>query len=206
MRYCVFSIRFWQLISLMLFANYFGTFFMYAYKTFGENGSSHEPISDSLLTWAASIGAGLVNGCSRVTLGALYDKFGFKRLFTVLMTSQLVVSLVCFHAARWPWFFFLCIMLNYMSLGGMFAIFPVCVQRVFGLELGPQVYVWVLLGSFLASLVNTLNTIWLVEILGVQMLFYLGSAAQVVTLAILFFFEERLDRRNLARFNALKVR
>ena len=86
-RYCVFSIRFWQLISLMLFSNYFGTFFMYAYKTYGENKSPHPPISDSLLTWAASIGAGLVNGCARITLGALFDKHGFKKLFTVLMVS-----------------------------------------------------------------------------------------------------------------------
>ena len=110
---------------------------MYAYKTYGENKSPHEPISDSLLTWAASIGAGLVNGLSRFTLGTLLDKYGFKRLFTILMTSQLIVSLVCYHAAYWPWLYFVCILLNYMSLGGMFAIFPVSVQNVFGLEFGP---------------------------------------------------------------------
>ena len=89
--------------------------------------------------------------------------------------------------------YFTCILLNYMSLGGMFAIFPVSVQNVFGLEFGPQIYVWVLLGSFLASLVNTFNTIWLLDIIGFQALFYLGSLAQVVTLAILYFFEEKLD-------------
>ena len=136
-RFCVYSIRFWQLFGLMLFSNYFGTFFMNAYKTYGENKSPHAPISDTLLTWAASIGAGFVNGCSRISLGALFDKYGFKRLFTVLMVSQLLVSLVCYHAAYWPWLYFTCILLNYMSIGGMFAIFPVSVQKVFGLELGP---------------------------------------------------------------------
>ena len=86
-RYCIYSVRFWQLISLMLFANYFGTFFMYAYKTYGENGSTHEPISDKTLTWASSIGAGLVNGVSRLVLGSLVDRYGFKKLFAILMTS-----------------------------------------------------------------------------------------------------------------------
>ena len=71
----------------MMFANWFGTFFMYTFKTYGENKGTHPPISDSVLTWAASIGGGLVNGCSRLTLGALVDKYGFKKLFAILMTS-----------------------------------------------------------------------------------------------------------------------
>lgn len=86
-RHCVYSKRFWQFFTMMLFSNYFGTFFMYTYKTYGENKSPHPPISDALLTWAASIGAGAVNGTSRVILGSLYDKFGFKKLFSVLMIS-----------------------------------------------------------------------------------------------------------------------
>uniref|UniRef100_A0A7S3MI29 Major facilitator superfamily (MFS) profile domain-containing protein n=1 Tax=Favella ehrenbergii TaxID=182087 RepID=A0A7S3MI29_9SPIT len=188
----------------MLFSNYFGTFFMYAYKTYGENKGSHPPISDSVLTWAASIGAGLVNGCTRLILGSLLDKHGFKKLFAILMFCQLVVSLVCYHAVYWPWLYFLCILLNYMSLGGMFTIFPVCVQNVFGLESGPQIYVWILLGSFVASVLNTLSTIYLLPSVGFQALFYFGSVAQVITLLILHCFEEKLDVERLARFNALK--
>lgn len=62
-----------------------------------------------------------------------------------------------------------------MSIGGMFAIFPVSVQKVFGLEFGPQIYVWVLLGGFCASLINTFNTLVLIKVIGFQSLFYLGS-------------------------------
>ena len=170
---------------MMLFSNYFGTFFMYAFKTYGENKSPHPPISDSMLTWAASIGAGAVNGISRIVLGTLYDRFGFKLLFSVLMTSQLIVSLICYHAAYYPWLYFTCILLNYMSIGGMFAIFPVSVQRVFGLEFGPQIYVWVLLGGFCASLINTFSTVVLIKVIGFQALFYVGSCTQIITLLIL---------------------
>ena len=72
---------------MMVFANYFATFFMYTFKTFGENKSTHPPISDELLTWAASIGAGLVNGVSRILVGTCSDKYGFKLLFGILMAS-----------------------------------------------------------------------------------------------------------------------
>ena len=187
----------------MMFANCFGTFFMYAFKTYGENKEPHPPISDSVLTWAASIGAGLVNGISRLTLGTLVDKHGFKKLLAILMTSQLIISLIAYHAVYWPWLYFICILLNYMSIGGIFAIFPVAVQNVFGLEYGPQIYVWVLLGGFAASLINTANTMWLLPQLGFQAMFYLGSVAQVVTLVILYGYEEKLDFERLAKYNAL---
>ena len=196
--------RFWQFFALMLFANYFGTFFMYAFKAFGENKEPHPPISDETLTWAASIGSGIVNGISRITLGALLDRHGFKKLMTILMATQLVVSLICYHAVYVPWLFFTCILLNYMSVGGLFAIFPVSVQNVFGMEFGPQIYIWVLLGSFFASLLNMLSTVWLLPVLGFQALFYVGSFTQGLALVTLYFFEEKLDVDRLASYNALK--
>ena len=69
----------------MILANYFGTFFSYSYKVYGENDSPHESISDATLTWAASIGSGLVNGLSRITFGSLADKYSFRTLLGFLM-------------------------------------------------------------------------------------------------------------------------
>ena len=85
-RYFRFSLRFWQFFAIMVLGNYFGTFFSYSYKPFGENTSPHEQISDKTLTWAASIGAGLVNGLSRICFGTLVDKYSFKLLMSILMT------------------------------------------------------------------------------------------------------------------------
>ena len=45
--YAVYSIRFWQFFTMMIFANFFGCFFAYSFKTFGESSSEgHEQISD----------------------------------------------------------------------------------------------------------------------------------------------------------------
>ena len=131
------SLRFWQYFAIMILGNYFGTFFSYSYKPFGENSTPHDAISDRTLTWAASVGAGLVNGLSRIAFGTLVDKYSFRYLLSILMWIQLVNSLVCYWAAYEPALFFICILINYMVLGGLFAIFPVSVTNVFGLEHGP---------------------------------------------------------------------
>jgi len=59
---------------MIMFGGYFPSFFGYVFKTYGSN----EGIGDGLLTWAASLGAGLVNGGSRLLMGSLQDKYSFK--------------------------------------------------------------------------------------------------------------------------------
>ena len=78
-----------------------------------------------------------MNGLSRIFFGTLVDKYSFKLLMGILMAIQLVNACVCFWAAYVPALFFICILVNYMVLGGLFAVFPVSVTNVFGLELGP---------------------------------------------------------------------
>ena len=78
-----------------------------------------------------------MNGFSRISFGTLVDKYSFRRLMGILMAIQLVNACVCYWAAYVPALFFICILVNYMVLGGLFAVFPVSVTNVFGLELGP---------------------------------------------------------------------
>ena len=79
-KHCVYSVRTWQFFTLMVLANVFCTFFSYSYKVYGENKEPHPPISEKTLTWAASIGSGVVNGLSRIIMGALVDRVSFKKL------------------------------------------------------------------------------------------------------------------------------
>ena len=125
----------------MVIGNYFGVFFSYSYKAFGESDNHHSQISDATLTWAASIGSGLVNGLSRIVFGTLADHYSFKTVLGGLMFIQLINALVCFWAAYVTEIYFACILINYMCVGGLFAVFPVSVTKMFGLKHGPQIYV-----------------------------------------------------------------
>ena len=83
------------------------------------------------------MGAGLLNGLSSILFGWLIDKYSFRFLMGILMVVQLLNSMVCFWAAYVPALYFICILINYMAMGGFFAIFPVSVTNVFGIEHGP---------------------------------------------------------------------
>ena len=53
------------------------------------------------------------------------------------MSVEMANSLVCYWAAYAPPLYFICILLNYIVIGGIYALFPVSVQSCFGLEFGP---------------------------------------------------------------------
>ena len=55
------------------------------------------------------------------------DKYSFKRLLSILTVVQVINSLIQYWMAWYPAMYFLCIMANYMYLGGIFAIFPTAV-------------------------------------------------------------------------------
>lgn len=204
--YLPYSMRFWQLLAIMVLGTYYGTFFMHAYKLFGQNTSAHPQISDKTLTWAASIGAGLVNGLSRIGFGTLVDRYSFKALMSILMTIQLVNACVCFWAAFVPALYFVCILADFMVIAGLYTVFPVCVTNIFGLELGPQVYVQILLGGPITAFLCLFATKWLLPATNFVTLFYVGALTQVAVLLLLWSFKEELDVENLAKHKALKPR
>ena len=93
----------------------------------------------------------------------------------VIMILQLVNACVCFWAAYEPALFFICIMINYFVLGGIYTIFPVSVTNVFGLEYGPQIYVQILFGPVITAFLNLITTKYLLPATNFVTLFYLGA-------------------------------
>lgn len=82
---------------MMIYFNVFGMFFITTFKPFGASrDGGREPISEYTLTWAASIGGGLVNGVSRIVMGAWVDKISFKKLFMILNMTQLLTAVSCY--------------------------------------------------------------------------------------------------------------
>ena len=91
-----------------------------------------------------------------------------------------------------------------MVVGGLFTVFPVSVTNVFGIEHGPQIYVWILLGGFFAAIFNLISTKWLLPATNFMTLFYVGALTQFVAIVLVLWFKEELDVKNLAKYNALK--
>ena len=84
------STRFKQICALFLFGSFYGLYIASAYKVSNESN-----LPDKTLTIAGSIGA-VCNGGSRIMWASLLDKFGFRKVFSVIMLIQLVISSTIF--------------------------------------------------------------------------------------------------------------
>lgn len=113
------------------------------------------------------------------------------------MVIQLFVSLTIYWVTSLPSLYFICVLLNYFSNGGLFAVFPGSVTNVFGLKFGPQVYTIILLASIVSSCLNIVMTDVLLPVAGFAACFYLGSFVTILALIVLWRFEEKLDVENL---------
>lgn len=173
---------------MMFLANIFGGFFSYEYKPIGN--SIH--ISDNYLAWASSASS-VVQAVTRVSFGALYDKFGFRPLFMVLMTICTVNSVICYPARVIPELYFVCILVNYMVMAGVFATFPTPAAKTFGPRFGIQVYSLILFGPPIQSVLTTIQVKLLYEVVGMEPLLYTGTVCSFIALLISAAFTERLD-------------
>lgn len=122
---------------------------------------------------------------------------------TILMVVSLVVSIVVYWVSEVPSIYFMCVLGNYFSNGGLFAVFPGSVTNCFGLKFGPQIYSLILLASILSSVLNIVMTDLLLPATSFEFCFYTGSAVTCVALATLWRFEEKLDVENLLRINGV---
>jgi MFS family permease len=179
---------------MLLLANIFGGVFMYLYRTIGHKND----ISDHTLAWAASTSA-IVAVFSRITFGYLYDRFGFKILFNILMVLNIVNAFSAYHLKSIPSLFFISIQLNFLVIGGIFAIFPAPATQTFGKRYGAQVYSLLMFCDFFASLFDTiLNKVLYDKFeVGPEYLFYVGGVASIIAMVVTFFFREKLDVERL---------
>ena len=145
------SRRFWQYSFMMFGANIFGSVFSYEYKPYGlANG-----LSDEFLTWAGSFSS-LVQIVTRLSIGIVYDLVGFKGPFLFLMVINLINSLICYQAVHSQFWYFICIQLNYVVLGGIFALFPAPASKTFGNKIGVRIYAIILMAAVAANGFDTI--------------------------------------------------
>lgn len=108
---------------------------------------------------------------TRLSVGFLYDLFGFKTLYIALMSISLLNSLICYDAVHYPWLYFLSIQLNYIVLGGIFALYPAPASATFGDKIGVRVYALILLAAVAGTGFDTVLVSQLYDVIGLRGLF-----------------------------------
>ena len=113
------------------------------------------------------------------------------------MIINAINAVFCYQVRDIMWIYIICIELNYLVLGGIFAVFPASVVKTFGLKYGPQVYTLILLGSPASSIIDTIFIKVLYEQIGAFPILCFGSGISIAALIVCLFFKESLDIENM---------
>jgi len=150
------------------------------------------------MAFSASL-SGVVQFATRLTVGYLYDRIGFKRIFNFLMLLNIINGLVCYQVKTNAWLYITCIELNYLVLGGMFTIMPASVIKTFGIYYGPQVYALILISLSLEGWYSLFIIKVVYGYLGASeaTILAIGSFASFIAFLINWNFEEKIDFKNM---------
>jgi len=163
-------------------------------------------MSDQFLTTAGSIGAGLVNGSTRILFGWLNDRYSFRSLMAILMGLMLINSCSCWWAAKFPPAFFVCVLLNYFCVGSLWTLLPKTILNVYGKKLGPEIYSTLMFSGFFCSCLNLLTTKFILPVTSYFVMYYISAFVVFLGLVVLFFYKEKLDVEWLKRFNGIIIK
>jgi MFS transporter, OFA family, oxalate/formate antiporter len=121
------SFRFWHMGFMLYFGLFYGIYMASVYKT-----TAQHILSDHTLTTAGAIGS-VCNGGSRIFWATLQDKYGFKKVYTCLLTLQLIVAFSIYSVKESAFFYTLWVSFSFLCEGGHFSMFPTLSAKIFGI-------------------------------------------------------------------------
>lgn len=76
----------------------------------------------------------LGNGLGRSLWGFLYDYFGFRRLFMIVFSIEIVISGLIYFIIKVNWLFFILFVTCGLLLAGAFSLIPSICTKIFGVK------------------------------------------------------------------------
>ena len=134
---------------------------------------------------------GLVNGFSRFLWGWLMDLFGFKILMFLITGIEMTIAATLFFSVKAPIIYVISVLLIAACIGCHFSILSPCFNKIFGLEVGPEMYG--LTGNFIgiASICGPIMTKYIIKDRGDYLYaFLVGGTFCLVKIFVLFICDE----------------
>lgn len=175
-------------MAMVIFGTFFGYLMANNYKVYGLTRINN----DAFVTLVGSIGS-LVNGASRAIWAAFYDKYGFKRVYFVLLVVQAALSVSLHYISTIQGVYLLWYALIMSCEGGQIAMFPAVTKKVFGPKVGPVMYGIVFGGYAVTNLTAFFLTNFALTAIGWPGIFWICFGTTVATFLINLTFNEKKD-------------
>jgi nitrate/nitrite transporter NarK len=98
-------------------------------RSFGDLNS----IDPTLLSYMSK-GFSLINGCTRVLWGILFDKISFKTLYTIICFMEIIANFSIYYVVSNQELYFVLNMIVALAFAGNTSLLPPLVSRKFGLK------------------------------------------------------------------------
>lgn len=129
------SRQIWQVIFLNFSALYFLYIIANTNRSFGQLFS----INNKLLSNLSKLYS-LINGVGRILWGFLLDKFELKKLYYLIIISEIIISLTIFYAGNYQYLYFLMICTCSFLFSGIVVILIIIYPKVYGIKYSNKIY------------------------------------------------------------------
>lgn len=124
---------------MIYFSVLFGYFMASSYKDYGFIKIN----DDQYLSLIVGNFASISNGFSRFLFGYMLDIFGFRKIYFILLITELFIITTIEYIASNKIMFCIWVILSMACEGGHFVLFPSKTIEIYGLQYGTNIYSYV---------------------------------------------------------------
>ena len=134
---------------------------------------------------------GIVNGSSRFLWGYLMDKLGFKTLMFIITAIEVTVGSTLYFMVNYEAIFVIEVLLIGACIGGNFVILAPTFKKIFGLQIGPELYGITSISIGIANISGPILTKLLLKERGDYLIaFIIATSLSGIKFIVLLFFNE----------------
>ena len=178
--------KIYQIITMNFCTLYFCFMVTNTNRSFGQLNLLNEKVLSNLSKVAA-----IINGSGRLLWGALFDKFGFKRLYLLIVGVEIGISSTIFHFGNNTLVYFIMVCVTALLLAGNIALMIPLYPKIFGIKYGTEVNgICIALYSFSCILGPIVAKFVIHERKDYQRLYLSGTVLAVISFIVVCLFKE----------------
>jgi MFS family permease len=155
-------------------------------RSFGQLNLLNEKVLSNLSKVAA-----IMNGSGRLLWGALFDKFGFKKLYILIVAVEIGISSTIFQFGNNTIMYFIMVCVTALLLAGNIALMIPLYPKIFGIKYGTEVNgICIALYSFTCILGPVVAKFVVHEKKDYQRLYLSGTVLAVISFIVVCMFKE----------------
>ena len=182
------GVQIYQIIAMNFCTLYFCYMVTNTNRSFGQLNMLNEGLLSTL-----SKTFSLLNGGGRIMWGILFDKFGFKPLYTLLVCAELIISASIFFIGGYSSLYFIAVCITSLLLAGNIALMVPLYPKIFGTRYGPEVNgIAVALYGFSCLLGPIIAKFFIKERSDYKILYLSGTFFALISLITVLTFDEKV--------------